>query len=80
VSALKRYGLTLLLGVSLPILAALYAGGENVAQLGLRLAAVEQGVALAQRHWTFDAVPDHEAEAVALNEPVTVKKPTRGKR
>jgi hypothetical protein len=49
-------------------------GGENLAQAGLRLAAIEQGFALASRHWQFEAVPEHEAEQVA----VLAEEPKRG--
>ena len=48
------------LGVSTPLVFALYLGGETVAQAGLRLAAIEQGFALAARHWQFEATPAHE--------------------
>jgi hypothetical protein len=48
------------LGVSTPLVFALYFGGEAVAQAGLRLAAIEQGFALAARHWQFEATPEHE--------------------
>ena len=74
-SAWRRYVLTFVLGVSLPIVAALYAGGERVAIVGIKLAAIENGFQLASRSWTFDAVPDHEPEALAQAEPDTVKKP-----
>lgn len=57
------------LGAASPIALALYLGGETVAQAGLRLAAIEQGFALAQRHWQFEATPEHEAVAGERIEP-----------
>ncbi len=59
----KRLAVAFGLGAALPLLTALYAGGENVAQFGFRLAAVEQGFALAARHWQFEATP---AQATTL--------------
>lgn len=53
------------LGVSLPLLLALYLGGENLTQAGIRLTAIEQGFSLACRHWQFEATPAHE-DAVAM--------------
>lgn len=58
----KKLAIAFGLGALTPILLALYLGGENVAQAGLRLAAIEQGFALASRHWQFDAAPAHEVE------------------
>lgn len=58
---MKRYLFVFCLGVCTPLVAGLHAGGENVAQLGFRLAAIEQGFALAGRHWQFDAIPEHDA-------------------
>lgn len=57
------------LGASTPLLFALYLGGENVAQAGLRLAAIEQGFSLAARHWQFEATPAHEITVAQLEEP-----------
>lgn len=56
----KRIAVAFGLGTVLPLLCALYLGGENVAQAGLRLAAIEQGFSLAARHWQFEATPAHE--------------------
>ncbi len=69
----KRYALTFALGATLPIVAALYAGGERIAVLGFRIAAIENGVQLATRDWHVDGVPAHE-EMVAQAEPVPAKK------
>lgn len=65
------------LGAVMPLLVALYFGGESVAQAGFRLAAIEQGFQLASRHWQFEATPAHDAElAVARwDEPAAAKKP-----
>ncbi len=60
----KRLAIAFGLGTALPLVCALYIGGENLAQLGLRLAAIEQGFALASRHWQFEATPS-QAVAVA---------------
>lgn len=57
---MKKYAAIFLAGFVAPIVLALYAGGENLAQVGLRLAAVEQGFALASRHWQFEASPAQE--------------------
>ena len=57
------------LGAALPLVCALYAGGENIAQAGLRLAAIEQGFALASRHWQFEATPAHELTIARWDEP-----------
>ena len=66
------------LGACLPLLLALYLGGENIAQLGLRLTAIEQGFSLACRHWQFEATPAHEEIAVAQAErPVPARKGKR---
>ncbi len=56
----KRIAVAFGLGAVMPLLCALYLGGENVAQAGLRLAAIEQGFSLAARHWQFEATPAHE--------------------
>jgi hypothetical protein len=56
----KRIAVAFGLGAAMPLLGALYLGGENLAQAGLRLAAIEQGFSLAARHWQFEATPDHE--------------------
>lgn len=56
----KRLAVAFGLGAAMPLLCALYLGGENVAQAGLRLAAIEQGFSLAARHWQFEATPAHE--------------------
>ncbi|MCC6766324.1 MAG: hypothetical protein IT293_16820 [Deltaproteobacteria bacterium] len=58
----KRFAMAFGLGAATPLLAALWLGGENLAQAGLRLAAIEQGFSLASRHWQFEAAPAHEME------------------
>ena len=66
----KWYVAAFLAGVATPIAVGLYLGGETVAQAGFRLAAIENGVALASRHWQFEAVPEHEEVIVeARTEP-----------
>ena len=65
----KRLAVAFGLGAVMPLLLALYAGGENVAQAGLRLAAIEQGFALASRHWQFEATPAHEMTMARWDEP-----------
>lgn len=74
---MKRTLYTLMLGISLPLVSALYVGGENVAQAGLRLAAIEQGFSLASRHWQFEATPAQEATVARWDEPApaVAKKP-----
>ncbi len=57
------------LGAALPLLGALWLGGENLAQAGLRLAAIEQGFSLAARHWQFEATPAHEIELARWDAP-----------
>jgi hypothetical protein len=64
----KRLAFAFGLGAAMPLVCALYLGGENVAQAGLRLAAIEQGFALASRHWQFEATPAHELELAQWNE------------
>lgn len=80
----KRLAMAFGLGAALPLLGALYLGGENLAQAGLRLAAIEQGFALASRHWQFEATPAHEITMARWDEPVAAaggaKKPTTAKR
>jgi hypothetical protein len=71
----KKLAIVFLLGFCSPVLLALYAGGETVAQAGLRLAAIESGFRLAAHHWEFDAVPAHqEPVRVVQAEP---EKPTK---
>jgi hypothetical protein len=65
----KRLAVAFGLGAALPLVCALYLGGENVAQAGLRLAAIEQGFALASRHWQFEATPAHEIELASWTAP-----------
>ncbi len=69
------------LGTVMPLLCALYLGGENVAQAGLRLAAIEQGFSLASRHWQFEATPAHEITVAqwdgGMRPSTTAKKPTK---
>lgn len=59
---IKRIAAAFGLGAAMPLVGALWLGGENVAQAGLRLAAIEQGFSLASRHWQFEATPAHEIE------------------
>lgn len=81
----KRLAMAFGLGVAMPLLCALYVGGENVAQAGFRLAAIEQGFALAARHWQFEATP---AQATTLAQwsdatpvaPVAARKPHPARR
>ena len=80
----KRLAMAFGLGATLPLLCALYLGGEAVAQAGLRLAAIEQGFALASRHWQFQATPAHDIELARWDEgdaaPAPVKKTRSAKR
>ena len=57
------------IGAAMPLLGALWLGGENVAQAGLRLAAIEQGFSLASRHWQFEATPAHDIELARWDAP-----------
>lgn len=77
---LKRYLVVFVAGFVSPLVFALYLGGENLAQAGLRLAAIEEGFALAQRHWQFTATPEHDAELLAQAEPAPTKKKTERRR
>ena len=65
----KRLAVAFGLGAATPLIGALYLGGENLAQAGLRLAAIEQGFALAARHWQFEATPAHEMTMARWDEP-----------
>ncbi|MEB2286149.1 MAG: hypothetical protein OZ922_15880 [Myxococcales bacterium] len=65
----KRLAMAFGLGAALPLLGALWLGGENLAQAGFRLAAIEQGFALASRHWQFEATPAHEIELARWDAP-----------
>jgi hypothetical protein len=81
----KRLAVAFALGATLPLVTALYAGGENLAQAGFRLAAIEQGFALAARHWQFEATP---AQATTLAQwsdatpvaPIAARKPKPARR
>lgn len=69
------------LGAALPLLVALSLGGEGLVQAGLRLVAIEQGFALAGRHWQFTALPEHQAEQVAyVEEDGPAPKPAKPRR
>jgi len=65
------------LGVATPLVVALYLGGETVAQAGLRLAAIEQGFALAARHWQFEATPEHDITVARVDSPPPVARKPR---
>lgn len=65
----KRLAMAFGLGAALPLLGAIWLGGENLAQAGLRLAAIEQGFSLASRHWQFEATPAHEIELARWDAP-----------
>jgi hypothetical protein len=65
----KRLAVAFGLGAVTPLLCALYFGGEALAQAGFRLAAIEQGFALASRHWQFEATPAHQIEVARWDEP-----------
>ena len=39
--------------------------GETIVQIGLRKVALEQGVAMAMRHQSWEAAPDAEAMPIA---------------
>lgn len=67
----KRLAVAFGLGTTLPLLCALYLGGENLAQVGLRLAAIEQGFSLASRHWQFEATPAQEITVARWDEPAS---------
>jgi len=76
----KRLAMAFGLGAAMPLLCALYVGGENVAQAGFRLAAIEQGFALAARHWQFEATPAQAATVASWSDapppaPVAAKRP-----
>jgi hypothetical protein len=74
----KRLAVAFGLGAAMPLICALYVGGENLAQAGLRLAAIEQGFALASRHWQFEATPAQQVEMARWDE--TVATPAAAKR
>lgn len=80
----KRLAMAFGLGAALPLVGALYLGGENIAQAGLRLAAIEQGFALASRHWQFEATPAHETTLARWDAPpvaaVSARKASPGRR
>lgn len=57
----KRLGAAFLLGAITPLLGALWLGGENLAQAGLRLAAVERGFSEATKHHSWVASVDADA-------------------
>lgn len=80
---MKRLALAFGLGALSPLLFALWLGGENVAQCGLRLAAIENGFSLASRHWQFEAAPAHEIEVARWDDvdstPATARKPAPAK-
>jgi hypothetical protein len=65
----KQLAMAFGLGAILPLVGALYCGGENLAQAGLRLAAIEQGFALASTHWQFQATPAQQLELARWDEP-----------
>ena len=66
----KRLAIAFATGAVTPLLCALYLGGENIAQAGLRLAAIEQGFSLASRHWQFEATPAQEIAVAQWNDPL----------
>lgn len=68
---IKRIAAAFGLGAAMPLVGALWLGGENVAQAGLRLAAIEQGFSLASRHWQFEATPAHEIELARWDAPAS---------
>ena len=80
----KRLAIAFGLGAAMPFVCALYLGGENVAQAGLRLAAIEQGFALASRHWQFEATPAEQIAVARWDEPrpaaPPMKKASAGRR
>ena len=47
--------------------------GETIVQIGLRKTAIDQGFALARRHWLFEATPEHEI-MTAQSEPAPARK------
>lgn len=74
---MKRIAAAFGIGAAMPLLFALWLGGENLAQVGLRLHAIEDGFSLAARHWQFEATPSHEVEVARWDEagstPATAK-------
>lgn len=80
----KRLAVAFGLGAAMPLVCALYVGGENLAQVGFRLAAIEQGFALASQHWQFEATPAQQVEVArwddTLAAPVAVKRSKPAKR
>jgi len=77
---MKRLVMAFGLGVLAPLFFAVWLGGENLAQVGMRLAAIEGGFRLAARHWQWEATPEHDPELVAHAEPVPAAKPKKGRR
>lgn len=73
---MKQVAIGVAIGMCLPLLCALYCGGETVAQAGIRLAAIEEGFRLASHHWQFEATPSH-MQQVAYEEPKPAKKGKR---
>ncbi len=79
---MKRLAMAFGLGAAMPLLVALWLGGETIAQGGMRLHSLEQGFALAMRHhqWEATVAPEEiEPEVVAKVESAPVGKP-RNKR
>lgn len=78
---MKRY---VYLPLLVLLLVAYFVPGEAFVQLGLRKIAIEQGLAQARRHHSWEAAADAEALEVAhaAPAPVAVRKPvaTRGRR
>ena len=68
----KRLAAAFGLGAVMPLFCALYLGGENLAQVGFRLAAIEQGFSLASRHWQFEATPAQEVAVARWDEPAAM--------
>jgi hypothetical protein len=83
VITMKRLAVAFGLGAAMPFLGVLWLGGENLAQAGFRLAAIEQGFSLASRHWQFEATPAHDMTVARWDEPPAAtaagKKPATAK-
>lgn len=73
----KRIAMAFGLGATMPLLCAVWLGGETLAQAGLRLAAIEQGFALASRHWQFEATPAHEMDLASWHESAAAPAPAK---
>lgn len=64
-----------IIGASLALAGLCYfVPGEIIVQIGFRKMAIEQGFAMAARHWSFDGAPEAENMQVAELPKATKKK------